>query len=95
MGFSFSVFAENGVLRLDDDNFAHVAVLLLQSLPMSTTEDKTEEKVEGKKAGKDAPPVNIGWDSHNPVVCSSWQVGNWPCQKFHFSNLYACRYEFF
>ena len=23
----------------------------------------------GKKAGKDAPPVNIGWDSHKPVVC--------------------------
>jgi len=26
-----------------------------------------EKKVEGKKAGKDAPPVNIGWDSHNAV----------------------------
>lgn len=38
---------------------------------MSTTEEpKTEDKkVEGKKAGKDAPPVNIGWDSHKPVVC--------------------------
>ena len=23
---------------------------------------------QGKKAGKDAPPVNIGWDSHKPVV---------------------------
>ena len=27
-----------------------------------------EKKVEGKKAGKDAPPVNIGWDSHSAVV---------------------------
>ena len=35
------------------------------SLPMSTTE---EPKTEGKKAGDDAPPVNIGWDSHKPVV---------------------------
>ena len=28
------------------------------------------QKQEGKKAGNDAPPVNIGWDSHKPVVCS-------------------------
>lgn len=33
-----------------------------------STETKDEEKVEGKKAGADAPPVNIGWDSHKPVV---------------------------
>lgn len=33
-----------------------------------STETKDEEKVEGKKAGPDAPPVNIGWDSHKPVV---------------------------
>jgi len=26
-----------------------------------------EKKVEGKKAGKDAPPVNLGWDSHSPI----------------------------
>jgi len=34
-----------------------------------STEAKVDEekKVEGKKAGKDAPPVNIGWDSHNAV----------------------------
>jgi hypothetical protein len=25
-----------------------------------------------KKAGADAPPVNIGWDSHNPVVSCSY-----------------------
>ena len=25
-------------------------------------------KTNGKKAGEDAPPVNIGWDSHKPVV---------------------------
>jgi hypothetical protein len=31
-----------------------------------TTEAKTEP--EGKKAGPDAPPVTIGWDSHNAVV---------------------------
>lgn len=33
----------------------------------STTEDeKVEKQAEGKKA-KNAPPVNIGWDSHNAV----------------------------
>ena len=26
------------------------------------------KKVNGKKAGTDAPPVNIGWDSHKSVV---------------------------
>jgi len=25
-----------------------------------------------KKAGADAPPVNIGWDSHKPVVSCSY-----------------------
>ena len=29
-------------------------------------------KTNGKKAGEDAPPVNIGWDSHKPVVSMSW-----------------------
>ena len=38
------------------------------SLPMSTAEEeKVEEKVAGKKA-ENAPPVNIGWDSHKAVV---------------------------
>jgi len=32
-----------------------------------STEAKEETKVEGKKAGDDAPPVNIGWDSHKAV----------------------------
>jgi hypothetical protein len=32
---------------------------------MSTTE---EAKTEGKEAGPNAPPVSIGWDSHQPVV---------------------------
>lgn len=57
---------------------------------MSTTEaaetegKKVEEKkVEGKEAGDDAPPVNIGWDSHRPVV--RLQIWNFlstplPCQ---------------
>lgn len=27
-----------------------------------------------KKAGKDAPPVNIGWDSHMPVVSETCLV---------------------
>lgn len=31
---------------------------------------KSDEEVEGKKAPEDAPPVNIGWDSHKPVVSS-------------------------
>lgn len=35
---------------------------------MSSTAEKSEEKVEGKKAGEDAPPVSIGWDSHQAVV---------------------------
>mmetsp|Transcript_18160 Transcript_18160/g.41848 ORF Transcript_18160/g.41848 Transcript_18160/m.41848 type:complete len:396 (-) Transcript_18160:141-1328(-) len=26
-----------------------------------------DKKVEGEKAGKDAPPVNLGWDSHSPI----------------------------
>jgi len=36
---------------------------------MSTeAKDKVDDdKVEGKKAGKDAPPVNLGWDSHSAV----------------------------
>ena len=42
---------------------------------MSTTE---ESKTEGKKAGEDAPPVNIGWDSHKPVVGSSHSSLLWP-----------------
>jgi hypothetical protein len=44
------------------------------SFNMSTeTPEKVEDgkKVEGKKAGKDAPPVNIGWDSHSAVVSMS------------------------
>ena len=35
---------------------------------MSTKEKESTEK-KGKKAEKDAPPVNIGWDSHQAVVC--------------------------
>ena len=30
--------------------------------------EEEEEEKGGKKAGDDAPPVNIGWDSHQPVV---------------------------
>jgi len=39
------------------------------SFNMSTEakEKVDDKKVEGKKAGKDAPPVNIGWDSHSPI----------------------------
>ena len=45
--------------------------VLCFSLPMSTKEETKEEaKVEAKKAGDDAPPVNIGWDSHQAVVRS-------------------------
>ena len=37
---------------------------------MSTeAKDKVDDDtVEGRKAGKDAPPVNLGWDSHSAVV---------------------------
>ena len=40
------------------------------ALPMAskTKEKVKEKKVEGKKAGADAPPVNLGWDSHTAVV---------------------------
>jgi hypothetical protein len=31
----------------------------------------TTEKTEGKKAGEDAPPTNLGWDSHQAVVGST------------------------
>ena len=34
---------------------------------MSTEEKTDDNKVEGKKA-EDAPPVNLGWDSHSAVV---------------------------
>ena len=39
-------------------------------LNMSTEakEKVDDDKVEGKKAGDDAPPVNLGWDSHSAVV---------------------------
>lgn len=41
----------------------------LYSALASTAESETEEKkVDGKKAPEDAPPVNIGWDSHKAVV---------------------------
>jgi hypothetical protein len=30
--------------------------------------DDKKEEIEGKKAPEDAPPVNIGWDSHKAVV---------------------------
>jgi len=35
-------------------------------LPMSTKE-KSDEKTEGKKAGEDAPPVQLGWNTHQAV----------------------------
>ena len=37
---------------------------------MSTEEKTDDNKVEGKKA-EDAPPVNLGWDSHSAVVSQS------------------------
>jgi hypothetical protein len=30
--------------------------------------DDKKVEIEGKKAAEDAPPVNIGWDSHKAVV---------------------------
>ena len=46
------------------------------SLPMSTTEAKEDKATEGKKAGPDAPPVNIGWDSHEAVVRDKTDILN-------------------
>ena len=45
------------------------------SLSMST---KEASKTEGKKAGNDAPPVSIGWDSHQAVVRTSLDVSPSP-----------------
>lgn len=46
----------------------HSPSLVLFSLFFPLSLHSTKEKtVEGKKAGKDAPPVHLGWDSHNPV----------------------------
>jgi len=36
----------------------------------------TKEKTEGKKIGKDAPPVNIGWDTHQAIVSSTKTTNN-------------------
>lgn len=39
------------------------------SRPSTTTNDaETTTTSEGKKAGDDAPPVNLGWNSHQPVT---------------------------
>jgi len=43
---------------------------ILMSTKEGTKSEETEAKAdaeEGKEAGKDAPPVNIGWDTHKPV----------------------------
>jgi hypothetical protein len=41
-------------------------------VPLAKTKaTKEEKKTEGIKAGKDAPPTNLGWDSHSAVVCRS------------------------
>ena len=49
---------------------------------VSKKDDKKEE-IEGKKAPKDAPPVNIGWDSHKAVVSPSTkiQIGRASCRE--------------
>jgi hypothetical protein len=43
----------------------HQLSTFVYSHSMSTTEDS---KTEGKKAGPDAPPVQLGWNSHSAVV---------------------------
>ena len=54
------------------------------SFNMSTEakEKVDDKKVEGKKAGKDAPPVNIGWDSHSPIVSSVLSRKIYPSDNF-------------
>ena len=39
----------------------------IYSLSSLFSTKEAESKTDGKKAGKDAPPVHLGWDSHNPV----------------------------
>ena len=34
----------------------------------SALSSTTDAETEGKKAPEDAPPVNLGWDSHKAVV---------------------------
>ena len=36
--------------------------------------DQNKHNSNGKRAGKDAPPVNIGWDSHEAVVSCSYFI---------------------
>lgn len=53
--------------------FSSPATATFMSTKDAPTEEKTEKeekveaKVEGKKASKDAPPTNIGWNSHEAV----------------------------
>jgi len=53
--------------------FSSPATTTFMSTKDAPTEEKTEKeekveaKVEGKKASKDAPPTNIGWNSHEAV----------------------------
>jgi hypothetical protein len=42
------------------------------------------DKKMGKKAGRDAPPVNIGWDSHKPVVSLGERESNFFCWAENF-----------
>jgi len=45
-------------------NYFPLCVCIMNSALASTTDAETD----GKKAPTDAPPVNIGWDSHKAVV---------------------------
>ena len=40
----------------------------MSSTSASSSTSETTDKDEGKTAGDDAPPVNIGWNSHQEVV---------------------------
>ena len=40
----------------------------MSSTSASSSKSETTDKDEGKTAGDDAPPVNIGWNSHQEVV---------------------------
>mmetsp|Transcript_29243 Transcript_29243/g.45443 ORF Transcript_29243/g.45443 Transcript_29243/m.45443 type:complete len:395 (+) Transcript_29243:51-1235(+) len=58
--------ASNGFVPIKSGSNAFVPKMSATT-ETTETEGKKAPKTEGKKAGDDAPPVNIGWDSHRPV----------------------------
>uniref|UniRef100_A0A7S2L134 coproporphyrinogen oxidase n=2 Tax=Leptocylindrus danicus TaxID=163516 RepID=A0A7S2L134_9STRA len=64
--FSAVATASNGFVPAKSGSNAFVPKMSATT-ETTETEGKEAPETEGKKAGDDAPPVNIGWDSHRPV----------------------------